>query len=410
MTVFLAISLLLLLLAIVIVLLPLFPSPVLAQHRRLHKAFRDGLLTAEEFALKFQVIKDAAGHAHARPQRSNSMLAVLLVVLMPLSAYWLYQQIGTPGALQWPETVTATDPANPPLADIAQLEALTRAAPGERINWMRLASAYTRQSRFEESATALQQALELTADEAPERADILASLAENQLFAASGNTPAAAVENLQQALQMDAQNPRALWLSGAVAYQQQDYRAAIGHWQTLLPLVDDASVRDSIQQQLNQALAALHSELGADMNAPGGAIADTSADAGDNTGAIVFAPEISIDLEFSAELQQILQQHQGPPPVLFVFARRPDSPGPPLAIQRIENPQPPLQLTLSNDQSMVPGNDLGSLGQGAEVEVVARLSWSGNASANSGDWQARQKLQLDSEQLQLTLPITDTIE
>ncbi|MBU1187695.1 MAG: tetratricopeptide repeat protein [Gammaproteobacteria bacterium] len=406
MTLFLVASLLLLLLALAIVLLPLFRSPVLAQHQRLHKAFRDGLLTAEEFAQKFQAIKDQAGHAHARPRRSNSVLAVALLLLMPLAGYWLYQQLGTPDALQWPagarNNVAAENPGN----DIESLQALASAEPDNRSHWMRLASALTRQSRFKESADALQQALALTASDAPERADILASLAENQLFAATGSIPATALNNLQEALQIDADNPRALWLSGAVAFQQADYSAAIGHWQTLLPLVDDAGIRDSIQQQLNQALAALHSEVGADLNATDNS---TPAPATD-TAATAFAPQINVTIEFDTALQQRLQQHSGPAPVLFLFARRPDSPGPPLAIQRVENPQAPLQLTLSNAQAMVPGNDLGSLGQGAAVELVARLSWSGNASAASGDWQNTENVTLEDSIHSVRLLLAKTID
>ncbi len=404
MSVFIIASVLLLMLALAVVLLPLFRSPMLAQHRRLHKAFRDGLLSAEEFASKFQAIKDAAGHAHARPPRSNKLLALAMLLLMPLAGYWLYDQIGTPTALDWPDNKTSNVNANSTPTDIPALEARTREQPEQRIHWMRLASAYTRANRFAESAAALQQALDLTSNDAPERADILASLAENQLFAATGNIPQQALANLGRALQLDAQNVRALWLSGAVALQQQDYRTAIGHWQTLLPLVDDAEVRDSIQQQLNQALAALHSEAGADMNAVGSAIADS----GTNADATDFA--IDIDIDFSAELLQTLEAHQGSPPVLFVFARRPDRPGPPLAIQRVDEPQAPMQLSLSNAQAMVPGNDLGSVGPGGNVEIVARLSWSGNASPASGDWQAVTTTTLDKQQTSLTLTLADKIE
>jgi len=406
MSVFIIASVLLLLLAFAIVLLPLFRSPMLAQHRRLHKAFRDGLLSAEEFASKFQAIKDAAGHAHARPPRSNKLLALTMLVLMPVSGYWLYDQIGTPTALDWPDNQTSNVNANSMPTDIPALEARTREQPGQRTHWMRLASAYTRANRFAESAAALQQALELTSNDAPERADILASLAENQLFAATGNIPQQAIANLGQALQLDAQNVRALWLSGAVALQQQDYRTAIGHWQTLLPLVDDADVRESIQQQLNQALAALHSEVGADMNATDSSTPAPAADAA----ATAFAPEINVAIEFDAVLQQMLQQHRGPAPTLFLFARRPDRPGPPLAIQRVENPQAPLALTLGKAQAMVPGNDLGSLSQGAVVEIVARLSWSGNASAASGDWQTTQRLTLDQTDISTNLRLEETIQ
>ncbi len=400
---FILASTVLLLLALAVVLLPLLRSPLRAQHARLHKAFRQGLLTPEEFAAKFQSAR-RNDQQHNQPARTK-LLAALLVITLPLAAYLIYQQVGTPSALQLPgaaashpsaRSVNGIDPSA--TAELVELEERTRQAPDNRLNWMRLASAYSQQSRFEESSSALRQALELTPEDAPERADMLASLAENQLFSSAGNVSDQAIDNIQQALRIDPQNPRALWLAGAVAFQNEDYRGAIGHWQTLLPLIDDTVIKDTIQQQLDQALTALHSQLGIDSN-----VAPTKTDNDDSSTAVATAPVVAVNIEFNDALKAALAGHTGAAPVLFIFARQPDVPGPPLAIQRIANPQPPLQTILDNSQAMVPGNDLASIGSGGEVEIVARLSWSGNASPMPGDWQASSRLLLSDTTVNVAL-------
>jgi cytochrome c-type biogenesis protein CcmH len=66
---------------------------------------------------------------------------------------------------------------------------------------------------------------------------------------------------------------------------------------------------------------------------------------------------------------------------VFVFARAPDG-GPPLAVKRFKASELPAQFRLDDSDAMVPGRNLSGTSQ---VQLVARLSASGNAIRQPGD-------------------------
>ena len=73
-----------------------------------------------------------------------------------------------------------------------------------------------------------------------------------------------------------------------------------------------------------------------------------------------------------------------PGDTLFVFARMPEGPRMPLAIQRRQADSLPITVTLDDSMGMLPTMKLSSSPQ---VVVGARISRSGNATPQSGDFQ-----------------------
>ena len=71
-----------------------------------------------------------------------------------------------------------------------------------------------------------------------------------------------------------------------------------------------------------------------------------------------------------------------PQAVLYLLARDPERPGPPLAVVRHEAASLPATLTLSDANAMMPGITLSSLPQ---LELVARITKSGKPVAQPGD-------------------------
>ena len=67
---------------------------------------------------------------------------------------------------------------------------------------------------------------------------------------------------------------------------------------------------------------------------------------------------------------------------VFVSARQPGIPGPPLAAVRLTTDQLPATVVLSDANSMIEGRNLSSVD---DVEVVARVAFGGTAVAASGD-------------------------
>jgi hypothetical protein len=67
---------------------------------------------------------------------------------------------------------------------------------------------------------------------------------------------------------------------------------------------------------------------------------------------------------------------------LFIYAKQPNAPGPPLAVLRMRAEHWPVSFTLNDANAMVPGRNLSNAG---DVQIEARISRSGDALPQSGD-------------------------
>lgn len=67
---------------------------------------------------------------------------------------------------------------------------------------------------------------------------------------------------------------------------------------------------------------------------------------------------------------------------LFIYAKQPNAPGPPLAVLRVRAEHWPVTFTLSDANAMVPGRNLSNAGN---VQIEARISRNGDALPQSGD-------------------------
>jgi cytochrome c-type biogenesis protein CcmH len=68
---------------------------------------------------------------------------------------------------------------------------------------------------------------------------------------------------------------------------------------------------------------------------------------------------------------------------VFLIARDPQQPSPPIAVSRLRVSELPTVVSLGDAQSMVAGRALSGF---AEFELLARISLSGGPAASSGDW------------------------
>jgi cytochrome c-type biogenesis protein CcmH len=73
-----------------------------------------------------------------------------------------------------------------------------------------------------------------------------------------------------------------------------------------------------------------------------------------------------------------------PEQIVFVYARTWQGAKMPLAITRVPVSELPKRVVLTEAMAMTPAMSLGSVDN---VEVVARISQDGTATANAGDWQ-----------------------
>ena len=304
-----------------------------------------------------------------RPLWRNARgLALGAALVIAVSTALLYRIVGAPqaldaNALHAPETLGDA---------IAQLEAELQRNPDQAEGWRLLAQAYTREDKPAQARDAFAKAAAL----APNDANILAEAAQARALAdAKRLFDAPAVALLQRALRADANHQRARWFLGIAQRQAGDNAAAATTWEPLLAQVD-AATATSLRTEINSARSAAGL-------APLPVAAVSS----------LLTVRVSLDPGLAARVRL-----RGDSSV-FVIAREVGGTPMPVAAEKHAVSDLPLTVELNDADSPMPTRKLSQL---REVELVARLSTSGNAQRQEGD--------LESTPVRVTLPASKAVE
>jgi cytochrome c-type biogenesis protein CcmH len=186
----------------------------------------------------------------------------------------------------------------------------------------------------------------------------------------------------EMALAIDPDAPKALFFGAVGAQRRGELPQARQRFARLLELGAPEDIRPAIEQQI----AALDAQIGtAAAPATAAASPTTAAPAAAAAPPVVAAPAAAAGAEPVVRVRIVLadplKAQAAGAAALFVSARKPGQPGPPLAVKRLA-PSLPQVVELRASDSMVPGLAIAS---GDAVEVVARLSRSGTANAASGE-------------------------
>ncbi len=176
---------------------------------------------------------------------------------------------------------------------------------------------------------------------------------------------------LDAALALQPEFPRALSLRGIVAFQQQQWQRAIGYWQRARPLYPPGSEQlVTLQRGIQAAQARLGGQApAAAQHAPASPAAGT--------------PSHAVRLSVSVG-EEIKRRAIDPGTPVFIFARPTSGPRMPLAARRLRYADLPVELVLTNEDAMAAMSIAGH----SEVEVMARIAFSGQPIAQPGDIQS----------------------
>ena len=299
-------------------------------------------------------------------------VALAIGALVLVSTGLLYRIVGTPdaldpAALRAPETIGEA---------IAQLERSLARDPGQKEGWMLLGMAYQRQGELAKSRDAYARAARL----APADPDALTEAAQSRALAAPDRRfDAEAVAMLQAALKTSPDHQRARWFLGVAQRQAGDDAAAAATWEPLLGALQGGTA-DTLRSEVNAARAA----AGLAPLAPPAPAA--TADAG------ALQVKVALDPDFAARVRLNGNAQ------VFVIARQPGGPPMPVAVERHGVADLPFTATLDDADSPMPTLKLSQL---REVELVARLSASGNAMKHDGD--------VESAPVRVVLPAKDPV-
>lgn len=283
--------------------------------------------------------------------------AALLSVALPVAALALYLQAGDPRAVA--ELAMASPAVHEGGGDqvetaVAKLTVRLRANPDDLEGWLVLARSQETMERFEDSAASYRQAIAAaTRLQAPAEvlARLHADLADALASASGGDLGGPAQDAIAAALSLDADQPKALALAGAAALRRGEAETARGHWQKLLGLLPAGSDM------------ALRIESDLQRLAP----APTPA-----------APALGVHVSVDAALAGRI-----PPQATVFVVVRPAGERMPAAVLRLRAADLPADVVIDDRHAMSPDRPLSGFDA---LTVQARISLSGQANAQPGDW------------------------
>jgi len=320
---------------------------------------------------------------HPRPDTAQLVTVVLLALLIPVTALGLYQQLGRSADL---ELALEPPPAPATLEEaLTQLEQELQRRPDNAEGWYLLANTYVSQGRFDEGINAFREVLEILPEDAPQYAGVQGQIAQALFFRAEGRMTDEVREQIELTLSLDPGDVAALGILGIDAYEQGNYPEAIEFWSRALPgATGEAaqSLRSGIDQARQQLAAA----------------GEPVPEMPDSRGAVI---RVSVDV--ADELKARLSPDQ----VVFIYAR-PVGGRMPLAAVRRQVSELPLEVELNDSLAMMPGAELSSVD---EVEVGARISTTGQATAAPGDLiGSRSPVPVGGEEQRVKLVIDRVVE
>jgi cytochrome c-type biogenesis protein CcmH len=279
-------------------------------------------------------------------------------LLVPV-AFGLYFQVRT-----W---VPAAPAGNSPAEQmVAQLAARLEQSPDDPTGWRMLGKSYL---VLGDAARARDAYREAWARSPEHDNDLKLSLAEAEAQADRSSLQGDAGKLVEEVLQSEPSNPRALWYGGFAAYDQGNEALARTRWTALLAMNPPDEIRSVLAQ------------FG--VTAPEGAAATPAAPLSAESAsgvppAAAEGPVIKLNIKLGTGVSTA---SLGPNASLFIFARAPGG-GPPVAVIRQPISAVPGEFTLSDANSMIPGRSLKDFPQ---LTVVARLSASGQPIQQPGD-------------------------
>jgi cytochrome c-type biogenesis protein CcmH len=314
--------------------------------------------------------------APAGEARAARIPAIALALLLPVAAGGLYHLWST---YSWNPADLTSGPLSVEQM-VSRLERRMERSPNDVEGWLMLGRSDVALNRYEKAVTAYERAYQLSGGK---NAQAAAGLGEAMALVDPRAIDGRAAELFEEALRDDPQNPQALWYGGIVALHRRDGNLARERWMTLLKLGPPKDVASILAMRI----AELDQQLG---RPPDPALAQLANGASEpavppatSPAPAAAAPASGNAVHVHVSIAAALKGSVRPTDTLFVLARDPQAPGPPLAVKRFPAGQAlPLDVELTAADAMVPARSIATV---REATVVARLSRAGQPIAASGD-------------------------
>ena len=304
---------------------------------------------------------------YKRQQKLSSLIGFAVIFVVALSSGLYYQQ-GSPDLPSGSSNeLQSMDDA------VAALAARLAENPDDPAGWKMLGRSYMSLGNFPGAVQAYEKAVELESARDPQA---LVGLGEALMAQSNSPIDGRIASLFENALALDPNNPQALFYGGIAAFNRNDQSLAADRWERLLALNPPAEIQDILRQRVAEWRGEAPPMAG---HPPIPAAEPEEAPAAAASGPISDGAVVRANLSLSAAARADLPAEA----IVFVIARDPAQPMPPIAVTRRKLSELPTLVELGDRESMVPGRDLSGF---AEFELIARVSVSGQPNQQPGDW------------------------
>ena len=320
--------------------------------------------------LQRTLIDDTEFVVELESKQSSVVIPSIIVLLLPIAAVLLYLKLNN-GLVSldpsFQKNLQAQQQNTLPSVEeaITILEEKLKQNPNDLEGWMMLGRSYLITENFEAAVKTYAKANEITNGANP---NILVAYGEAQGFAKDQTFDKQSLSLFEKALQIDPKHERGLWYAGYATYQLKDYESSVNYWQRLMQQVpnDQPEVKKALVAYLNDA----KQQAGINITDIGEV---EELDETETSGA-----SIVVNVSLADKLQGSIKNSE----TLFIYARAQNGPKMPLALVKMTAGDLPTTVTLDDTVAMMPSMTLSSM---EKVEVIARISKSGQAIMQSGD-------------------------
>lgn len=365
----------------------------------LERDLKNDVITTEQYEqgrveLERRMLEDVPDthgeNLHAHPtQKKGTLAAVIVGIAVPAFAIGIYQWLGTPSAISPQDNLAATTGAAATTPDgmadqinamVTQLAQRLEENPADAEGWAMLGRSYLVLERLDDAVAAYEKAVALSNNNPNLLVDYADALA---MAGGEQSLEGRPMELIEQALSLDPNNQKALWLAGTAAYEKAEFKQALDHWRRLYEMLPKDSEDARIMQGNIKEAEAL---LAGRSNATSGKGNDVPV--AQNNDKPAGNVQNSRRISGVATLDKKLAGKVSDTDTVFVFARASAGPRMPLAVMRAQVKDLPLDFSLDDSMAINPSMTISKF---PEIVVIARISKSGNATPQSGDIQGMSK-------------------
>ena len=299
-------------------------------------------------------------------------VAPVILIFVPLLSVLIYLSLGEPDALkkaeikQTQQASNASQDINQLIADLAQR---LKENPDNAEDWIMLGRSFKYVKQYKLAANSFEKAYALLGD----KPELMLQYADALAMANGGQLAGKSTELIFKALDKEPENVTGLWLAGMAKAEMRDFSQALFYWRKLEAILPPESDSYKQVQNLITTIQAQSSGTKEVENA-----------------ATTTSAKSAVNITVQVSLNDGLKTRVNPGDTVFVYAKALTGPPMPLAIVRKQVSDLPLSVTLNDAMAMMPAMKLSNFKQ---VKVIARISKSGTAMQQKGDFIGEVELQ-----------------